>query len=121
VLQIIRRLLIRPQCFRLGRHSPVGTSTRGSSTPLQGTHNGAAERAIRPVAVGRANWLQIGGNGGLPTASVLVSVCASARRNHQDPWGYLTHVLSVLPNRKAGVDLTDLLPNEFAKTVQRSE
>jgi transposase len=28
--------------------------------------NGAAERAIRPIAVGRANWLQIGGDGGLP-------------------------------------------------------
>jgi transposase len=48
--------------------------------------NGEAERAIRPMAIGRANWLQIGGDGGLPTASVLLSVCASARRNHLNPW-----------------------------------
>src|SRR4029079_1776440 len=48
--------------------------------------NGAAERAIRPIALGRANWLQVGGDGGLPTASVLLSVCASARRNGLDPW-----------------------------------
>jgi hypothetical protein len=46
--------------------------------------NGAAERAIRPIAVGRANWLQVGGDGGLPTASVLLSICASARRNGLD-------------------------------------
>jgi transposase len=73
--------------------------------------NGAAERAIRPIAVGRANWLQIGGDGGLATASVLLSVCASARRNRLDPWAYLRHVLTQLPARRAGADLTDLLPD----------
>ena len=77
--------------------------------------NGAAERAIRPIAVGRANWLQIGGDGGLPTASVLLSVCASARRNGLDPWAFLTHVLKELPARSAGADLRDLLPDEWAK------
>ena len=42
--------------------------------------NGAAERAIRPLAVGQAKWLHVGGDGGLKTASVLLSVCASATR-----------------------------------------
>jgi transposase len=64
--------------------------------------NGAAERAVRPIAVGRANWLQIGGDGGLATASVLLSVCASARRNRLDPWAYLTDALSEMPARRAG-------------------
>ena len=77
--------------------------------------NGAAERAIRPIAVGGANWLQIGGNEGLATASILMSLCASARRNGLDPWAYLTHVLSELPERSAGADLRDLLPDEWAK------
>jgi transposase/uncharacterized coiled-coil protein SlyX len=76
--------------------------------------NGAAERAIRPIAVGRANWLQIGGDGGLPTASVLLSVCASARRHRLDPWVYLKHVLTELPARAAGADLLDLLPDRWA-------
>jgi transposase len=76
--------------------------------------NGAAERAIRPIAVGRANWLQIGGDGGLPTASVLLSVCASALRHRLDPWAYLTHVLAELPTRPAGAELADLLPDEWA-------
>jgi hypothetical protein len=78
--------------------------------------NGAAERAIRPIAIGRANWLQIGGDGGLATASVLLSICASARRNRLDPWAYLTHVLSELPARAPGADLADLLPGEWASS-----
>ena len=115
VLQIIRRLLIRPQCFRLGRHSPVGTSTRGFSTPSQGTHNGAAERAIRPLAIGRANWLQIGGDGGLATASVLLSVCASATRHRLNPWSYLRDMLDQLANRPATAGVDDLLPDAWAQ------
>jgi hypothetical protein len=47
--------------------------------------NGASERAIRPLAIGRSNWLHVGGEGGLKTASVLLSVCASARRHHLNP------------------------------------
>ena len=78
--------------------------------------NGAAERAIRPVAVGRANWLHVGGDGGLKTASVLLGICASATRHRLDPWAYLTHVLSELPTRRVGADLGDLLPDEWAKT-----
>jgi transposase len=82
--------------------------------------NGAAERAVRPIAVGRANWLQIGGDGGLATASVLLSVCASARRHRLDPWAYLAHVLSELTTRAAGADLNDLLPNEWPKPSGRA-
>lgn len=75
--------------------------------------NGPAERAIRPIAAGRANWLQIGGDGGLATASVLLSVCASARRHRLDPWAYLTHVPTELPTRRAAADTTDLLPDRW--------
>jgi hypothetical protein len=76
--------------------------------------NGAAERAIRPIAVGRANWLQIGGDGGLPTASVLSSVCASAGRNGLNPWSYLRDVLDQLAGRPADSNVSDLLPTTWA-------
>ena len=76
--------------------------------------NGAAERAIRPIAVGRANWLQIGGDRGLKTAAVLLSVCASATRNGLNPWSYLRDVLDQLAGRSAGDDLSDLLPDARA-------
>lgn len=78
--------------------------------------NGEAERAIRPLAIGRSNWLLAGGEGGLKTASVLLSVCANARQNGPDSWAHLTHVLFELTVRSAGADLADLLADEWGKT-----
>jgi transposase InsO family protein len=44
VLQAIRRLLTRPECFRLERELPAWVFTRESSAPCQGTHNIFVER-----------------------------------------------------------------------------
>ena len=44
VLQPIRHLLVRPKCFRLGRASPVGSSTRGFNVPFQGALNQSVAR-----------------------------------------------------------------------------
>jgi transposase len=76
--------------------------------------NGEAERAIRPIAVGRANWLHVGGDGGLKTAAVLLSVCASATRHRLNPWSYLRDVLDQLAARSADADVSDLLPDARA-------
>jgi hypothetical protein len=51
---------------------------------------------------------------------VLLSVCASARRHHFNPWAYLAHVLSVLATRDAAADLADLLQDEWAKACGRT-
>ena len=61
------------------------------------------------MAVGRRNWLHLGGDGGLRPTAVLLSVAASAKRHGVDPWGHLSHILTELPGRPAGADLTDLL------------
>ena len=76
--------------------------------------NGEAERAIRPLAVGRGNWLHVGGDGGLKTASVLLSVCASATRHRLNPWSYLRDVHDQLAGRPADADVCDLLPDALA-------
>jgi transposase len=77
--------------------------------------NGAAERAIRPLAIGRGNWLHLGGDGGLPTASVLLTVCASATRHRLNPWAYLRDVIDQLAARSPTADVTDLLPDTWAR------
>ena len=77
--------------------------------------NGPAEQAIRPLAVGRRNWLHIAGDGGLPSAAVLLSIAASAKRHHVNPWRYVKHILTELPARQTGSDLADLLPDIWAK------
>lgn len=76
--------------------------------------NGAAERALRPLCVGRGNWLHIGGDTGLATAGVLLSLCASAARHRLNPWSYLTDVLNRLATRPAAADLPALLPDAWA-------
>jgi transposase len=74
--------------------------------------NNVAEHAVRPRAVGRRNWLFIGADGGLKTAGVLMSLCASAKRHGLDPWVDLTDVLTQLADQPA--DVTDLLPDVWA-------
>jgi transposase len=76
--------------------------------------NGEAERAIRPLAIGRGNWMHVGGDGGLKTAAVLLSVTASAARHRLDPWSYLRDVLDRLAGRSATAEVSDLLPDAWA-------
>jgi transposase len=75
--------------------------------------NGPAERALRPLALGRNNWLFIGGDGGLHSAAVLLSVVATAKRHGLNPWAYLRDVLTRLPARPPDADLSDLLPDRW--------
>jgi transposase len=76
--------------------------------------NGPAEQAIRPLAVGRRNWLHLGADGGLRPTGVLLSLAASIKRHGVEPWGYLKHILNELPARRIGGDLSDLLPDVWA-------
>lgn len=75
--------------------------------------NNVAERAVRPLAVGRKNWLFVGGDGGLATASVLMSLCAGAKRHGLNPWAYLTDLLNQLADKPA--DVSHLLPDAWAQ------
>ena len=114
MLQPIRRLLDRPKCFRLGRASPVGICTRGFKVPWQGTHNNAAERALRPIAVGRNNWLFVGSATGGQTAAVLFSFTSTSRRLNLDPFAYLRDVLNCLAAGPLSADeLSLLLPHRW--------
>jgi hypothetical protein len=64
--------------------------------------------------------LQIGGDGGLTTASVLLSVCASATRHRLNPWSYLRGVLDQLAARSRSDDVNDLLPDAWANRQVRT-
>jgi transposase len=55
------------------------------------------ERLLRPVAVGRKNFLFFGSQNGGRTAATLYSIVQSARRNNVDVLPYLTDVLRRLP------------------------
>ena len=71
---------------------------------------------MRAVALGRKNWLHIGGDGGLPRAAVLLSLAASAKRHRVAPWEYVKDLLTQIPARAENADLSDLLPNAWSAT-----
>jgi transposase len=56
-------------------------------------HNNACENAVRPVAVGRKNWLFAGSERGGHAAATIYSVIESCRRVDVDPFLYLRDVL----------------------------
>jgi transposase len=56
--------------------------------------NNAAERAMRPVALGRKNWLFAGSDAGGQRAADILSLIETAKLNGLDPEKYLRDVLS---------------------------
>jgi transposase len=57
-------------------------------------HNNSCENAIRPVAVGRKNWLFAGSERGGRAAATIYSLIESCRRVDVDPFLYLRDVLA---------------------------
>ena len=82
--------------------------------------NNAAENAIRPLAVGRKNWLFVGSQLAGERAAVLMSLIESAKLNGHDPWAYLKDVFERLPTLK-NRDLAQLLPHNWRPASGISE
>jgi hypothetical protein len=81
--------------------------------------NARAEQAIRPLAIGRRNWLQIAGDGGLHTAAVFLSVAASGKRHGINPWVYIKGILTASAARLRAADFSDLLPDAWVKATAK--
>jgi hypothetical protein len=60
--------------------------------------NNIAEQALRTVAVGTKNWLHCGSAAGGERAAVMYGLIGSAKMNGLDPFTYLRHVLTHLPD-----------------------
>jgi transposase/uncharacterized coiled-coil protein SlyX len=77
--------------------------------------NNVIERLLRPVAIGRKNYLFFGSEHGGQTAATLYTLVQSARRNCVDVWPYLTDVLhriaAVAPGDAAALEA--LLPDRW--------
>jgi transposase len=75
--------------------------------------NNAVERAIRGIAVGRANWTFFGSDDGGKTAAVLRSLVASCQRVGVDPFSWLKDVLSRIAMHPIN-RIAELLPHNWA-------
>jgi hypothetical protein len=76
--------------------------------------NNAAERALKPVAIGRKNWLFAGNDRGGRTAATLWSLIGSAMRHDLDPQRYLTSVLAKIATTPIS-ELDQFLPDVWAR------
>jgi len=74
--------------------------------------NDTAERAIRPIAVGRKNWMYFGSPRGGHAAAVIFSLMATCKQNSVNPFDWLVYVLKKLPTTNAS-DYPSLLPFHF--------
>jgi transposase len=59
--------------------------------------NNAIERQIRPIALGRKNYLFAGSHDGARRAAVFYSLFATCKLNKINPQTWLTHVLKTMP------------------------
>ena len=59
--------------------------------------NNPVERAIRPTAIGKKNWLFIGEAGAGQRSAILYTIIEACRSRGIDPQSYLRDVLTRLP------------------------
>jgi transposase len=78
--------------------------------------NNWIENQIRPIAIGRSNWLFAGSLRAGKRAAAVMSLIQSARMNGHDPHAYLKDILSRLPTHKAS-RIGELLPHRWQPTV----
>jgi hypothetical protein len=81
--------------------------------------NNAAERVIRPLALGRKNWLFAGSDGGGVAAATIYTITQTAKLNGLDPEAYLRDTIARIADYPAR-RIADLLPWNWAARSQQS-
>ena len=74
--------------------------------------NNWVENQIRPIAIGRSNWLFAGSLRAGQRAAAIMSLVHSARLNGHEPHAYLKDVLDRLPTQPAS-RIGELLPHRW--------
>lgn len=83
--------------------------------------NNVAERALRPIGVGRRNWLFAGSDAGGETLARAMTIIETAKMNGLDPQAYLADILDRIHDHM-NPRLDELLPwNWTPKAVLQDE
>jgi transposase len=77
--------------------------------PIDNNH---IENQIRPIAVGRNNWLFAGSLRAGKRGAAVMSLIQSAKLNGHDPYAYLKDVLTRLPTQRNSM-IDELLPHRW--------
>jgi len=83
--------------------------TRYVESGILDIDNNACERAIRPIALGRKNWLFAGSDRGGRAAAIAFSLIQTCKLHGVEPFAYLADVLRRLPSHPIN-RVVELLP-----------
>jgi len=81
--------------------------------------NNSIERQIRPVAIGRKNYLFAGSHDGAERAAILYSLIACCRLNNVNPQAWFTDVMSRIHTHKI-TEIRELLPDKWLPVTASS-
>lgn len=62
--------------------------------------NNTAERSVKPVAIGRKNWMFAGSKGGGKAMAIPFTLIETVKLNNVDPQAWLTWVLARIADHK---------------------
>jgi transposase len=86
--------------------------------PFARIDNNIAERSVRPLAIGRKNWLFLGNEEGGEAAGIILSLVQTCRALKINPREYLEDVMRRLMSH-SNQNLTDLLPDNWIKAKSK--
>ena len=95
--------------YSLRRWEALTRFVDDGNLPVDNNH---LERQIRPIAVGKHNWLFAGSLRAGKRAAAVMTLLNSARLNGHDPYAYMKDVLQRLPTHKMSA-IGELLPHRW--------
>lgn len=102
--------------FSLKRWAALVRYLDDPDVPIDNNH---IEGQIRPVALGRSNWLFTGSLRAGHRAAAIMSLIQPAKLNGHDPYEYLKDVLTRLPVQKIA-DIAELLPHRWPASAPKA-
>ncbi len=96
--------------YSLGRWTALVRYVDDGAVPCD---NNWVENQIRPIAIGRSNWLFAGSLRAGKRAAAIMSLIHSARLNGHDPYAYLRDIMERLPTQPAS-RVGELLPHRWS-------
>jgi transposase len=81
--------------------------------------NNLIERDIRPFTTGRNSWIFNDTVAGAKASATIYSLMLTCRACNVEPFEYLCEVLTELPRRAPGADVSDLLPFNIGERLAR--
>ncbi len=82
--------------------------------------NNAVENTIRPVALGRKNYLFAGSHESAQRIAMMYTITATCKKLNIDPQHYIEHLLTELPKRNANT-IHDLLPWNYLLSLKSEQ